>query len=121
MRCSDEKHPFQRAPAADILRELSDSRWGVYDVLPTFFSHEDAWVALGKRVFDCSVLRFSFFLPAALEVYARRAYRAYTLLSVDYEEGDGMDDGDSPNIVTWRFKLGQSASPPSTPQFERPV
>lgn len=58
---------------------------------------------------------------AALEVYARRAYRAYTLLSTDYEEGDGMDDGDSPNIVTWRFKLGQSASPPSTPQFDRPM
>ena len=58
---------------------------------------------------------------AALEVYARRAYRAYTLLSIDYEEGDGMDDGDAPNIVTWRFKLGQSASPPSTPQFDRPA
>ncbi|KAF8500519.1 acetyl CoA carboxylase [Gautieria morchelliformis] len=93
-----------RAPAEDILRELSDSRWGVYDVLPTFFSHEDAWVAL-----------------AALEVYARRAYRAYTLLSIDYEAGDGMDDGDAPNVLTWRFKLGQSASPPSTPQFDRPA
>ncbi|GJJ11159.1 hypothetical protein Clacol_005391 [Clathrus columnatus] len=89
-----------RAPVADVLGELSDSRWGVYDVLPTFFAHEDNWVAL-----------------AALEVYARRAYRAYTLLSVDYEEGDGLDDGDSPNIVTWRFKIGQSSSPPMTPQL----
>ncbi|KAF8586337.1 hypothetical protein K439DRAFT_1659720 [Ramaria rubella] len=99
-----EQGSGHRAPAADILRELSDSRWGVYDVLPTFFSHEDAWVAM-----------------AALEVYARRAYRAYTLLSVDYEEGDGMDDGDSPNVVTWRFKIGQAPSPPSTPQFDRPL
>jgi hypothetical protein len=32
-----------------------------------------------------------------------------------------MDDGDAPNIVTWRFKIGQSASPPSTPQFDRPT
>ena len=56
---------------------------------------------------------------AALEVYVRRAYKAYTLLSVDYEEGDGMDDGDSPNVLTWRFNLGQSPSPPSTPRLQR--
>ncbi|KIJ55614.1 hypothetical protein M422DRAFT_199902 [Sphaerobolus stellatus SS14] len=98
-----EQAAGHRIPSAEVLRELSDSRWGVYDVLPTFFSHEDNWVAL-----------------AALEVYARRAYHAYQLLSIDYEEGDGLDDGDSPNVVTWRFKLGQSASPPSTPQFDRP-
>jgi acetyl-CoA carboxylase/biotin carboxylase 1 len=40
---------WYRVPTAEILRELSDSRWGVYDVLPTFFSHEDEWVALGKH------------------------------------------------------------------------
>jgi hypothetical protein len=62
-------------------------------------------------------LLLSFFL-AALEVYVRRAYRAYTLLSVDHEEGDGLEDGDAPHIVTWRFKLGQSNSPPSTPRLD---
>lgn len=55
---------------------------------------------------------------AALAVYVRRAYRAYTVLTIDYEEGDGMDDGDAPNVVTWRFKLGQSNSPPSTPRID---
>lgn len=56
-------------------------------------------------------------LLAAFEVYVRRAYRAYTLLSIDYEEGDTLDDGDVPSIVTWRFNLGQSHSPPSTPRI----
>jgi acetyl-CoA carboxylase/biotin carboxylase 1 len=60
----------------------------------------------------------SFFIQAALAVYVRRAYRAYTVLTIDYEEGDGMDDGDAPHVVTWRFKLGQSNSPPSTPRVD---
>ena len=55
------------------------------------------------------------FFVAAFEVYVRRAYRAYTLLSLDYEEGDTLDDGDAPPAVTWRFNLGRSHSPPSTP------
>ena len=33
---------------ADILRELIDSRYTVYDVLPSFFNHSDPWVSLGK-------------------------------------------------------------------------
>ncbi|RDB23409.1 Acetyl-CoA carboxylase [Hypsizygus marmoreus] len=89
-----------RTPSADVLKELSDSRYTVYDVLPSFFNHEDPMVIL-----------------AAFEVYIRRAYRAYTLLSIDYEEGDSLDGGDIPNIVTWRFNLGQSHSPPSTPRI----
>ena len=47
---------------------------------------------------------------AGLEVNVRRAYKAYTLLNVDYEEGDGLDDGMEPHAVTWRFKLGQKGS-----------
>ncbi|KAA1468959.1 acetyl CoA carboxylase [Dentipellis sp. KUC8613] len=89
-------------PSADVLKELTDSRYTVYDVLPAFFADTDPWVTL-----------------AAFEVYVRRAYRAYSLLSVDYEEGDGTDDGDSPSVVTWRFNLGQTRSPPSTPHIER--
>ena len=58
-----------------------------------------------------------FFFAAAFEVYVRRAYRAYTLLSIDYEEGDTLDDGEAPTAVTWRFNLGESHSPPSTPNI----
>ncbi|KAK2463653.1 hypothetical protein APHAL10511_004404 [Amanita phalloides] len=89
-----------RTPSAEVLRELSDSRYVVYDVLPAFFSHPDPIITL-----------------AAFEVYVRRAYRAYSLLSIDYEEGDGLDDGEVPSILTWRFNLGRTRSPPSTPQF----
>ncbi|KAF9244091.1 acetyl-CoA carboxylase [Melanogaster broomeanus] len=93
-----EQGTGNRVPSAEILGELSDSRYTVYDVLPAFFSHADAAVTL-----------------AAFEVYVRRAYRAYSLLSIDYEEGDGPDDGELPSAVTWRFNLGRSHSPPATP------
>ncbi|KZW01238.1 hypothetical protein EXIGLDRAFT_603199 [Exidia glandulosa HHB12029] len=89
-----------RMPSAEVLRELTDSRWSVFDVLPTFFAHDDPWIAL-----------------AALETYVRRSYRAYTVNYIDYEEGDGLDDGDSPNILTWQFKLSPTRSPPSTPSL----
>ncbi|EJD34911.1 hypothetical protein AURDEDRAFT_117527 [Auricularia subglabra TFB-10046 SS5] len=89
-----------RMPSAEVLRELTDSKWIVFDVLPVFFSHEDPWIVL-----------------AALEVYVRRSYRAYTINYIDYEEGDGLDDGEAPNIVTWQFKLSQARSPPSTPSL----
>ncbi len=39
----------------------------------------------------------------------------YTLLSIDYEEGDGLDDGEAPHAVTWRFKLAKVHDPPQTP------
>lgn len=58
-------------------------------------------------------------MPAALETYVRRAYRAYTIDMVDYEEGDQMDDGEAPNILTWQFRLGSSNPPPSTPSLEQ--
>lgn len=50
-------------------------------------------------------------------MYIRRAYKAYSLLSIDYEDGDTLDDGEVPPVVTWRFNLGQSHSPPDTPRF----
>ncbi|KAF9054415.1 acetyl CoA carboxylase [Panaeolus papilionaceus] len=89
-----------RTPTAETLKELTDSRYTVFDVLPAFFNHEDPMVRL-----------------AAFEVYVRRAYKAYTLLSIDYEEGDTLDDGVVPPVVTWRFNLGQSHSPPDTPRI----
>lgn len=105
------------SPSAEVLRELSDSRYTVFDVLPSFFSHSDPKVILGKSFHSWTCTGFPDGLAAAFEVYVRRAYRAYTVLSVDYEEGDTLDDGEAPNIVTWRFNLGQSHSPPSTPRF----
>lgn len=39
-----------RQPSAEMLRELTDSRFIVYDVLPTFFTHKDHWVSLGEWV-----------------------------------------------------------------------
>ncbi|KAI6042033.1 acetyl-CoA carboxylase [Pisolithus marmoratus] len=98
-----EQGAASRTPSAEVLRELSDSRYTVYDVLPAFFSHPDSHVTI-----------------AALEVYVRRAYRAYSLLSIDYEEGDGLDDGDVPTVVTWQFNLGRSHSPPATPRVNAP-
>ncbi|KDQ18913.1 hypothetical protein BOTBODRAFT_28387 [Botryobasidium botryosum FD-172 SS1] len=91
----------RRHPNAEVLRELCDSNFVVYDVLPTFFKNDDHYVVL-----------------ASLEVYVRRAYRAYSLLSLDYEEGDGLDDGLNPSAIVWRFKIGQSSSPPSTPRID---
>lgn len=85
-----ESADSQRLPSTDVLQDLTDSRFTVYDVLHNFFHHEDPWVAL-----------------AALEVYVRRAYRVYNLKHLDYEAGDGAE---TPHVVTWRFKLGQSPS-----------
>ena len=39
-----------RTPSAEILKELSDSRYTVFDVLPSFFSHSDPSVSLGELV-----------------------------------------------------------------------
>ncbi|TFK51885.1 acetyl CoA carboxylase [Heliocybe sulcata] len=96
-----EQRASHRHPSGEVLRELTDSQYTVYDVLPAFFEHEDPWIVL-----------------ASLDVYVRRAYRAYNLLSLDYEEGDpDADDEDLPAAVTWRFNLGKSHSPPSTPRI----
>lgn len=40
-----------RVPSAEVLKELSDSRYTVYDVLPAFFNHEDPMVTLGMPIF----------------------------------------------------------------------
>lgn len=44
--------PLVRTPSPEALKELTDSRWVVFDVLPTFFNHDDPWVSLGK-FHDC--------------------------------------------------------------------
>ena len=87
-----------RLPSSDVLKEVTDSRYTVFDVLTTFFDHDDPWVAL-----------------AALEVYVRRAYRVYNVMHLDYEAGQR---GGEPHIITWRFKLGSTSTEPVTPRID---
>ncbi|CAI6341048.1 unnamed protein product [Periconia digitata] len=100
-----------REPNFDVIKEVVDSRFTVFDVLPQFFVHPDPWVAL-----------------AALEVYTRRAYRAYQLKEINYHT-----DGEQPYMLSWDFvlrKVGESEyglpadasqpATPGTPGFERP-
>jgi acetyl-CoA carboxylase/biotin carboxylase 1 len=92
-----------REPDFEAIRDVVDSKYTVFDVLPIFFAHDDPWVAL-----------------AALEVYIRRAYRAYQLKSISY----GTEE-DAPYVLGWEFalrKVGQAefglpieSSFPSTP------
>ncbi|GKZ57510.1 acetyl-coenzyme-A carboxylase [Aspergillus niger] len=95
-----------REPNSQVLKEVVDSKYTVFDVLPRFFVHQDVWVTL-----------------AALEVYVRRAYRAYTVKGIQYSAS-----GEVP-ILSWDFtldKLGQpefgpvttDPSTPSTPTAE---
>ncbi|OOF92423.1 hypothetical protein ASPCADRAFT_8702 [Aspergillus carbonarius ITEM 5010] len=96
-----------REPDFSVLKEVVDSKYTVFDVLPRFFVHQDVWVTL-----------------AALEVYVRRAYRAYTLKGIQYTQA-----GEIP-LLSWDFtldKLGQpefgpitttDPSTPSTPTAE---
>ncbi len=50
-----------KSPSAEILKELSDSRYTVFDVLPTFFSHTDPMVSLGKCSHNLVFFRLSHF------------------------------------------------------------
>ncbi|KAK4046075.1 acetyl-coenzyme-A carboxylase [Microbotryomycetes sp. JL201] len=87
-----------RAPRADILRDVVDSRFTVFDVLPAFFNHADSWVSL-----------------AALETYVRRAYKSYNLINLDYVEADEAEN--EPSTITWTFRMrkASSESTPATP------
>ncbi|KAI8443300.1 acetyl-CoA carboxylase [Phakopsora pachyrhizi] len=92
-----ESSQSQRHPSYDVIRELVDSKYTVFDVLPDFYDHPDPWVAL-----------------AALEVYVRRAYRSYSIVNLEHEEGDPSED--EPLIVSWLFRIRTGGSPPSTPR-----
>lgn len=67
--------------AYKVVREVLDSKYTVFDVLPTFYDHPDPWVAL-----------------AALEVYVWLSYRSYSIVNFEYEEGD--IDKDEPVLVS---------------------
>ena len=72
-----------REPDFEVIKEVVDSRYTVFDVLPHFFAHQDPYVSI-----------------AALEVYIRRAYRAYQLKSIEYHTDD-----EAPYILSWEFAL----------------
>ncbi|KAI1496901.1 acetyl-CoA carboxylase [Biscogniauxia marginata] len=80
-----------REPSLDVIKEVVDSKYTVFDVLASFFGHDDPWVS-----------------AAALEVYIRRAYREYNVTKVYYHE----DDSETvPAFLSWDFnfrKVGQS-------------
>lgn len=77
-----------REPDFQVLKEVVDSKYTVFDVLPRFFVHQDPWVTI-----------------AALEVYVRRAYRAYTLKGIDYSASA------EPPFLTWEFTLSRVGQP----------
>ncbi|KDE05599.1 acetyl-CoA carboxylase [Microbotryum lychnidis-dioicae p1A1 Lamole] len=87
-----------RAPRADILKDVIDSRFTVFDVLPTFFRHADQWVGL-----------------AALEMYVRRAYKAYNIINIEHVESDEAES--EPSTVFWTFRMRKAGgeSGPVTP------
>ena len=90
-----------REPLLDVIKEVVDSKFTVFDVLAKFFNHADPWVVL-----------------AALEVYVRRAFRAYQIQDVHYH-----NDSEAPFLITWDFVLskggqaeyGMPVSTPGTP------
>ena len=91
-----------REPDFEALREVVDSRYTVFDVLTKFFAHPDPWVSL-----------------AALEVYVRRAYRAYTVQTVEYHT-----EAEPPYLISWEFLLRKVGSAefgmPITTHFPSP-
>ncbi|XXG96784.1 hypothetical protein Hte_003075 [Hypoxylon texense] len=89
-----------REPNLDVIKEVVDSKYTVFDVLSSFFAHEDPWVN-----------------AAALEVYVRRAYRAYNFNKLEYHDDETES---APLFLSWDFsfrKIGQtefSVPPQST-------
>lgn len=59
-------------PNYEVVKDVIDSKYVVFDVLTQFFVHSDRWVSF-----------------AALEVYIRRAYRAYSIVELNYNDEPG--------------------------------
>ncbi|EPQ31237.1 uncharacterized protein PFL1_01422 [Pseudozyma flocculosa PF-1] len=78
------------SPSLEVLRELSDSQYSVYDVLHSFFGHREHHLAF-----------------AALCTYVIRAYRAYEVIKFDYavEEFDIEERA----VLSWDFQLPSRA------------
>lgn len=81
-----ELHPRHTKPNLEILKDLIDSNYVVFDVLLQFLSHPDPVIA-----------------ATAAQVYVRRAYRAYTIGEVKVH---GEADSSPANpLIEWKFQL----------------
>lgn len=78
--------PKRRDPDMEILKDLIDSNYVVFDVLTQFLSHSDPSLA-----------------AAAAQVYIRRAYRAYTIGDVKTHDTDLLP------VLEWKFQLPSAA------------
>uniref|UniRef100_A0A060T7V3 ARAD1D05412p n=1 Tax=Blastobotrys adeninivorans TaxID=409370 RepID=A0A060T7V3_BLAAD len=73
----------RRQPNLEVLKEVIDSKYTVFDVLSHFFAHNDPYIVI-----------------AAVELYIRRAYRAYSITEVNYHQEVGAIPA-----VSYKFKL----------------
>ncbi|ODV86304.1 hypothetical protein CANARDRAFT_6793 [[Candida] arabinofermentans NRRL YB-2248] len=74
-----------KLPDMQIIKDVIDSKYIVFDVLTQFLCSSDQWVA-----------------SAAAEVYIRRAYRAYSVAEVKHHMSGS---GSSSPIIEWKFQL----------------
>lgn len=86
----DEYHK----PNVNILRELADSQYSVYDVLHAFWGARKPAIAF-----------------AALVTYVLRAYRAYDLVNFDYAVEDF--NAEERAVLSWSFQLANAGQPVS--------
>ncbi|KAF9111924.1 acetyl-coenzyme-A carboxylase, partial [Mortierella sp. AM989] len=82
----------ERLPSYENIKELVDTTYTVFDVLPNFFYHDSMHVRV-----------------AAFEVYCRRAYHAYEILDINYH----MEH--QPLLLTWKFLLNSPNKSESGP------
>ncbi|QLG70770.1 hypothetical protein HG535_0A07120 [Zygotorulaspora mrakii] len=80
-----DTNPKRTEPDMEILKDLIDSNYVVFDVLSQFLNHPDSSVS-----------------AAAAQVYVRRAYRAYTIGDVIVHEATNP-------ICEWKFQLPSAA------------
>ncbi len=95
---SNEYH----SPSIDVLREVADSQYSVYDVLHSFFASPQHHIAF-----------------AALVTYVMRAYRAYDVVDFDYSVED--IDAEERAVLTWEFQLAKSNAPGELKSIERRI
>ncbi|CAO1637783.1 unnamed protein product [Sympodiomycopsis kandeliae] len=82
------------APNVNMLRELADSQFSVYDVLHAFWGSGKPAIAF-----------------AALLTYVLRAYRAYDLVNFDYAVEDLSAEERA--VLSWDFQLANPGRPAS--------
>lgn len=80
-----DTNPKRSEPDMEVLKDLIDSNYVVFDVLSQFLNYPDPSVA-----------------AAAAQVYVRRAYRAYTIGDVKVHEATNP-------ICEWKFQLPSAA------------